>query len=286
MKNNIFPCLWFNETGNEAAKFYTETFGGKITVDTPSVTNFELFGQRIMILDAGPQFVKNASVSFTVLCETTAEVEKYWKPLSENGKILMDLGEYPWSKKYGWVEDKYGVSWQIYLREQSITQKIVPTLMFIHQNNGKAVYAMEYYTQIFPDSAVVAVSKYAEDGDNNSDNTGNVQHGHFNIDGYSLFCMDNSYEHQFDFNEAISLVVMTDDQKETDHLWNSLTAEGGKASQCGWLKDQFGVSWQIVPKKLIELMNDADPFKGRKVMEAMMTMQKIEIADLEAAHNS
>lgn len=286
MKNNIFPCLWFNETGNEAAKFYTETFGGKITVDTPSVINFELFGQRIMILDAGPQFVKNASVSFMVLCETTEEVEKYWKPLSENGTILMDLGEYPWSKKYGWVEDKYGVSWQIYLGKQSGTQKIVPTLMFIHQNNGKAAHAMQYYTQIFPDSSVVEVSKYEEDGIDISDNDGNVQHGHFKIDGYSLFCMDNSFDHQFDFNEAISLVVMTDNQEETDHLWNSLTAEGGRASQCGWLKDKFGVSWQIVPKKLIELMNDSDPFKGRKVMEAMMTMQKIQIVDLEAAYNS
>lgn len=98
--------------------------------------------------------------------------------------------------------------------------------------------------------------------------------------------MDNSYDHKFDFNEAISIVVMTDDQEETDHLWDSLIADGGRASMCGWLKDKFGVSWQIVPKKLIELMNDTDPYKSQKVMQAMMTMQKIVISDLEQAYQS
>lgn len=284
MKNNIFPCLWFDMTGNEAAKFYTETFGGKITVDTASVINFELFGQRFMILNAGPQFKKNASVSLMVMCDSEEEVEKFWHRLSENGTVLMELGNYPWSKKYGWVEDKFGVSWQLYLGERTETQKIVPTMMFIHKNNGSAAHAMDFYAEIFPDSNVAKISRY-EVGESSED-TGNVKHGHFIIDGYSLNCMDNSFDHQFDFNEAISVVVMTDNQEETDHLWNSLIADGGRASQCGWLKDKFGFNWQIVPKKLIELMNDVDPFKGRKVMEAMMKMQKIEIADLEAAYNS
>ena len=99
--------------------------------------------------------------------------------------------------------------------------------------------------------------------------------------------MDNSHDHQFDFNEGISMVVMTDDQIQTDHLWNSLLLDGGRESMCGWLKDQFGVSWQIVPKRLLELMNDFDqPQKAQKVVEAMMGMQKIVIADLEHAYNS
>ena len=99
--------------------------------------------------------------------------------------------------------------------------------------------------------------------------------------------MDNSFDHQFDFNEGISMVVMTDDQEETDHLWNSLIANGGRESMCGWLKDPFGFSWQIVPKRLLELMNDFEqPDKAQKVMQAMMTMQKIEISDLENAYNS
>ena len=138
MKNNIFPCLWFDTEGNAAAKFYTEIFGGKITVDSPSVINFELFGQRFMILNAGPQFEKNASISFMVLCETEKEVERFWNPLAEGGMVLMELGEYPWSKKYGWVRDRFGVTWQVFLGEKQGEQRIIPTMMFIHQNNGKA----------------------------------------------------------------------------------------------------------------------------------------------------
>lgn len=286
MKNNIFPCLWFDTEGNAAAKFYTEIFGGKITVDTPSVINFELFGQRFMILNAGPQFEKNASISFMVLCETEEEVERFWNPLAEGGMVLMELGEYPWSKKYGWVRDRFGVTWQVFLGEKQGEQRIIPTMMFIHQNNGKAMQAMEFYTQIFPDSKIGGVMKYAEEGNETHDIAGNVQHAHFEIDGYSFFCMDNSYDHKFDFNEAISIVVMTDDQEETDHLWNSLTANGGRPSMCGWLKDQYGVSWQIVPKKLIELMNHSDLFRAKKVVEKMMTMQKIDIAALENAFSS
>ena len=287
MNNKIFPCLWFDGNGNEAAKFYTETFAGKITVDTPVVINFELFGQKMMILNAGPQFEKNASVSFMLLCETEEEVEKYWKPLSEGGIVLMDLGEYPWSKKYGWVRDRFGVTWQVYLGEKQGEQKIIPTLMFIHKNNGKALEAMKFYTGIFPNSKLGKILKYGDGvGNETHEIPENVQHAHFEIDNYSFFCMDNSYNHKFDFNEGISVVVMTENQEETDHLWNSLTADGGRASMCGWLKDKFGFSWQIVPKKLIELMNDGDREKGQKVVEAMMKMQKIVIADLEQAYHS
>ncbi|MGZ5273935.1 MAG: VOC family protein, partial [Kaistella sp.] len=191
------------------------------------------------------------------------------------------------SKKYGWVRDRYGVTWQVYLGEKQGEQKIIPTLMFIHENNGKAMQAMEWYTQIFPNSKIGEVLKYGDGvGSETHEIPENIQHAHFEIDHYSLFCMDNSYDHQFDFSEGISMVVMTDDQQQTDHLWNSLTAGGGRASMCGWLKDKFGLSWQIVPKKLIELMNDSDPYKAQKVMQAMSTMQKIVIADLEKAYES
>lgn len=288
MNNTIFPCLWFNGDGKEAADFYCETFGGKITTDTPVVLNIELFGQKLMLLDAGPQFEKNASISFMVLCDTEEEVQKYWKNLTENGIVLMELGEYPWSKKYGWVRDRFGVTWQVYLGRNQDDQKLIPSLMFIHQNNGKAQKSMEFYTSIFPNSKIGGVLKYGDGvGNETHEIPENVQHAQFEIDGYTFFCMDNSHDHEFDFSEGISIVVMTDDQIETDHLWNSLMANGGRASMCGWLKDQFGLSWQIIPKRLLELMNDFDnPGKAQKVMQAMMTMQKIEISDLENAYNS
>ena len=98
--------------------------------------------------------------------------------------------------------------------------------------------------------------------------------------------MDNSYDHQFDFNEGISIVVMTENQEETDRYWNSLIANGGQESVCSWLKDPFGISWQIVPKILIKLMSDPDKDKGKKVMEAMMKMKKIIISDIEKAYHS
>lgn len=286
MNNDIFPCLWYNGDAKQSADFYCEVFNGKITVDSPVVLNIELFGQRMMLLNGGPQFEKNASISFMVLCETEEEVEKYWKPLSDGGMVLMELGEYPWSKKYGWVRDKFGVTWQVYLGMQG-DQKIIPTLMFIHENNGKAIEAMEMYTQIFPNSKIGNVLKYGEGvGNETHEVRENVQHADFELDGYTFFCMDNSYDHQFDFNEGISIVVMTENQEETDHLWNSLTENGGAESRCGWLKDKFGISWQIVPKRLLELMNDFDnPEKAHKVVEAMLQMQKIVIADLEKAYN-
>ena len=287
MNNNIFPCLWYDGDAKESADFYCQVFGGTITTDTPVVLNIELFGQKLMLLNGGPQFKKNASVSFMVFCETEEEVEKYWSLLSENGLVLMGLGEYPWSKKYGWVRDRFGVTWQVYLGEKQGEQKIIPTLMFIHENNGKAMEAMELYTEVFPNSKTGDVLKYGDGVGNESHEIPEiVQHAHFEIDDYSFFCMDNSYDHEFDFNEGISIVVMTDNQEQTDHLWNSLTKDGGRESMCGWLKDKFGMSWQIVPKKLIQLMNDPHQEKAQKVVQAMMKMQKIVISDLEEAYNS
>ncbi|PUB32855.1 putative 3-demethylubiquinone-9 3-methyltransferase (glyoxalase superfamily) [Elizabethkingia sp. YR214] len=284
MNNDIFPCLWCNGDAKESAEFYCQVFGGKITVDTPVVINIELFGQKLMLLNAGPQFEKNPSISFLINCASEEDVQHYWNMLSEGGMALMELGSYPWSKKYGWIKDKYGTTWELYFGEMQ-EQRMVPTLMFMHKNNGKAMEAMEFYTSTFPDSKIEGVLKY-KDGGENAENPENVQHAQFTINNYMLGCMDSSFDHKFDFNEGISLVMMTNDQKETDHLWNTLISGGGRESMCGWLKDQYGVSWQIVPKKLIELMNDSNPEKSQKVVQAMLKMQKIIITDLETAYHS
>ncbi|ATC35515.1 VOC family protein [Elizabethkingia anophelis] len=284
MNNDIFPCLWCNGDAKESAEFYCQVFGGKITVDTPVVINIELFGQKLMLLNAGPQFEKNPSISFLINCASEEDVQHYWDQLSEGGMVLMELDSYPWSKKYGWIKDKYGTTWQLYFGEMQ-EQRLVPTLMFMHRNNGKAMEAMEFYTSTFPESKIEGVLKYKDGGENGQDPE-NVQHAQFVINNYMLSCMDSSLDHKFDFNEGISLVIMTNDQKETDHLWNTLISGGGRESMCGWLKDQYGVSWQIVPKKLIELMNDTDPAKSQKVVQAMLKMQKIIIAHLEEAYNS
>ncbi|ASK29800.1 hypothetical protein CEY12_06615 [Chryseobacterium sp. T16E-39] len=285
MNNNIFPCLWCDGDAKQASEFYSKVFNGRITADTPVVMNIELFGQKLMLLNGGPQFEKNPSISFMVICDTEDEVQRYWDHLIDGGSALMELDSYPWSRKFGWVSDRYGVNWQLFFGEKDDDQKIVPTLMFIHGNNGKAMKAMEFYTQTFPNSKIKNISKY-QDGGNADEAQENIQHASFIIDGYNLYCMDSSYDHKFDFNEGVSMVIMTDDQNQTDHLWNTLTSDGGRESMCGWLKDKFGVSWQIVPKRLIELMNDSDQGKAQKVVQAMMQMQKIIIKDLEEAYKS
>ncbi len=287
MNNDIFPCLWYNGDSKQSAEFYCQVFDGKITVEVPMVINIELFGQKIMMLDAGPQFEKNPSISFMVICETEDEVQRYWDQLVDGGMALMPLDSYSWSRKYGWVKDKFGVTWQLFLGEKASDQKIIPTLMFIHQNNGKAMEAMELYTHTFPNSKIGNVLKYGDGGEGHdiTEPAENVQHAHFVIDDYSLFCMDNSYDHKFDFSEGISMVVMTDNQEETDHFWNALTSDGGQESMCGWLKDKYGLSWQIVPKRLIELTSGPDQVKAQKAFQAMLKMQKIIIKDLETAVN-
>lgn len=197
----------------------------------------------------------------------------------------MDLDSYPWSKKYGWVQDQYGVSWQLFLGEKASDQKLVPTLMFIHQNNGKAAEAMAFYTKVFPNSSIGNISKY-KDGGESGENPENVMHAHFTLNDYSLFCMDSSHDHQYDFNQGISMVVMTDGQEETDYFWNSLSAEGGSEEVCGWVKDKYGLSWQIFPKQSMKLVNDPDKDKVQKVLQAIMKMKNIIIKDLEEAYNS
>lgn len=280
MNNDIFPCLWCDGTAQASAVFYTDIFNGKITLDTPGVIMLEIFHQKMMLLNAGPQFVKNPSISFMVICDREEEVVEYWEKLSDGGTALMSLDEYPWSKKYGWIQDKFGVSWQLYTgKTPQNNQRVVPTLMFVGEHNGKALQAMEFYTRIFPDSAINGILKYKDGGGH--DVPENVQHAQFTLDDYTWYCMDSSFDHKFQFNEAVSMVVLTDDQTETDYLWEKLISNGGNESRCGWLKDQFGVSWQIVPKRLVELLNHPDLDKAQKAVHAMLQMTKIIIADLE-----
>ena len=287
MNNTIFPCLWFDGNGREAAEFYTTTFNGKITVDTPMVQNIELFGQKIMLLDGGSQFQKNASISLMVICLSETEIDNCWNALSTGGKILMPLEKYPFAEKYGWIRDKFGTTWQLIFGDiPENAQRMVPTLMFVNENNGRAKEAMDFYTQIFPNSKIEGILTYKEGGEKEA-HPENVQHAEFLIDGYKFGCMDSSLNHQFNFSEGISLVKLTDNQTETDYLWNSLISDGGNESRCGWLKDKFGVSWQIVPKRLLELGIFAeDPIKGQKAFQAMLKMTKINIQEIENAYNS
>jgi predicted 3-demethylubiquinone-9 3-methyltransferase (glyoxalase superfamily) len=188
----------------------------------------------------------------------------------------MPLNSYPWSDKYGWVQDQYGVSWQLSLGKKDLENPdVFPSLMFVGQQNGNAERAINFYTSLFKNSDIELIARY-EVGD--QDTTGNIKYSQFYIDGCRFAAMDSSMPHGFSFNEGISLVLSCESQEEIDFYWLNLT-EGGKESQCGWCQDSFGVWWQVVPSALSNLMKD--PVTGPQVTAALMKMGKIDIAGLK-----
>lgn len=285
MNNSIYPCVWVNNNAKEIVTFYCDIFPDAIiTENNGLVQMLTIKGQKLMFLNAGPQFNPNPSISFLIPSEDEHETERLYNRLAEGGIALMPLDAYPFSKKYGWVRDKFGITWQLYTGEKGNTdQYFTPTLMFINAQNGRAKEAITFYTKLFPNSKTEGVLEYPEGGE---DIPGNVQHAQFHIDGYTLACMDSSLNHTFNFDEGISLVVIAKDQQDTDYYWNGLIADGGEESRCGWLKDKFGLSWQIVPKRMMELLNDSDRQRAKRAMNAMMQMKKIIVSDLEKAADS
>jgi predicted 3-demethylubiquinone-9 3-methyltransferase (glyoxalase superfamily) len=279
MNNNIHPCIWYNGNAKAAAEFYCGLFpDSKITTDSSMVVKWELAGQTFMGLNGGPMFTTNASISFLVICEDDAEINMLWEKLSEGGIIKMPLNKYDWSERYGFLEDKFGLAWQIMKGKYSdVNQKITPTLLFVGKSFGKAEAAVNYYTQVIKPSSVDGILLYAE---NEGPAAGSVKHSQFILDGKVFMAMDGYGDHTFAFNEGISFVVECKDQDEIDYFWNTLTSDGGQESMCGWLKDKFGLSWQIIPKNIGAIM--MDPVNGQKSMQALMQMKKINIAGLTA----
>lgn len=276
MKNKIYPCLWFDGNAAQAAQLYTEVFiNTKITTENPMVVTFDLDGQKFMGLNGGPDFKPNPSISFYIVCETLDEVDRAWNKLIDGGNALMPLDKYEWSERYGWVQDRFGINWQLsYGKINDVGQKVSPSFLFTGKKAGNAKSAMKYYTSLFKDSNIGQVIEYTKD---DPDEEGYVKFSHFNLFNQVFIAMDSSLAHNFQFNEGISLVVSCDDQKEINHYWNELTS-GGQEGNCGWLKDQFGVSWQIVPTILGDLMSE--PEKAERVMKAFMKMKKLYIEEL------
>jgi predicted 3-demethylubiquinone-9 3-methyltransferase (glyoxalase superfamily) len=152
-------------------------------------------------------------------------------------------------------------------------QKITPNLWF----DTEAEEAAEFYTSIFPNSRVLDVARYTEAGPRPA---GGVMTVRFELDGQQFVAINGGP--QFPFTEAISLQITCRDQDEVDRFWERLS-EGGEESQCGWLKDRYGLSWQVVPDGMAEVFGDADPERARRAMEAMLKMGKLDIAELRRA---
>lgn len=299
----IVPWLWFDSQAEEAAHFYTALFpqsriggmlyhsdvqysdeGQEIPGRPPGSVmsvDFQLAGYRITGLNGGPLFTFTPAISFFVVCESEPEIDALWAGLTAGGHILMELGKYDWSAKYGWLQDKYGVTWQLSLGKiEDVGQKITPSLMFVGAQHGHAEEAIKLYTTIFQDSAIDGIRHVPDAGAA----TPTVQHAQFSLSHEKFMAMDSGLDHAFTFTEALSLEIACDTQAEVDYFWSKLTADGGEEGPCGWLKDKFGVSWQVVPRVLYELLNDPDKARVNRVTEAVFQMQKLDIDTLQRAY--
>lgn len=289
-------CIWLeNNDAEEMAKLYKETFTnvkeGRRSFYT---TGKEVHGQEpgalmtlelkvedldLLLLNGGKHESLNPSISFSVCCENKNELQKIYDSLSKGGSVLMPLDKYDFSECYAWIADRFGVSWQLNVTQSP--HKITPSMLFTREQAGRAKEAIEFFTGIFPNSKVIVEVPYTEE---DPDTTGTLKYSSFLLDGQNFVAMDSSLGHAFGFNGALSLMVACKDQKEVDRYWEALTAGGGEPVQCGWLKDKFGISWQIVPEPFTDLIHSSDHEKVARMTEAMFGMQKLDLAALEKAY--
>jgi predicted 3-demethylubiquinone-9 3-methyltransferase (glyoxalase superfamily) len=236
-----------------------------------------------MAINGGPAFRFTDALSFFVYCGSDGEVERLYEGLSAGGTVLMPLSHYEWTRRYAWVRDKYGLSWQLDVDEINNRQKILPTLLFVNEKADKVREAITFYNSIFPDSRVIMESPWDK---SSGLPDGSLLFAQFSLSKYLFNSMSSNMKHDYDFNESVSFMVYCETQEEIDYYWEKLLADGGEEQACGWLKDRFGVAWQIVPEIMDEMMATSDRAKLARVTEAMLKMVKLNIKQLVDAGNA
>jgi predicted 3-demethylubiquinone-9 3-methyltransferase (glyoxalase superfamily) len=304
----IISHLWFDKEAKEAAEFYASVFPhSRVThlttlKNTPSgdtdVVSFELWNQKFMAISAGPLFKFNPAISFLVnfdplLFDPSPEPEKdarkkidlVWSRLTEGGNVLMPLDKYPFSERYGWVQDRYGLSWQLILTDAKGDRRppIVPSLLFVRNKYGKAEEAIHFYLSVFKNSKLGGIHRYGQGRE--PDKEGTIMFADFMIENKWFAAMDSGHEHKFDFNEAISFMVQCKDQSEIDYYWEKLSAVS-TSEQCGWLKDKYGISWQITPIEMEEMLSQGGRQQIDRLTQAFLPMKKLDIATLKKAYEA
>lgn len=291
---NISTCLWFDDNAEEAVAFYTSVFknsrvgatshygeSGAQASGRPEgsvmTIAFELEGQEFLALNGGPQFTFSPAISQFVSCDSEKEIDNLFEKLSDGGFVLMELEKYSFSKKFAFVNDKFGASWQLNLSPRE--QKITPFLMFVGHQYGKAEEAVNFYVEQFENSKIISIERWGAEDD---EPQGMVKHAIFSIAGQEFMALDSAKPHPFTFSMATSFILHCENQKEVDRFWKDLS-NGGEPGQCGWLMDKYGVSWQVVPAALEDWLKEDDE-KTEQVMKALMEMTKLDIATLEKAH--
>ncbi|MGB3367217.1 MAG: VOC family protein [Acidaminobacteraceae bacterium] len=287
----IVPHLWFDNQALEAARLYVSLFEDSkilntaMLYDTPSgdaqTVAFQLAGFEFAAISSGPYFAFNSSISLMVACETKEEVDRLYNTLVESGSELMPLDTYDFSEWYAWISDRYGLNWQIMLVENINEHKrIRPCLLFGMEVCGKTQDAMDYYSNVFSDSKVGYINHYLEG--QATDQRAKINYAELEIFDLEIVMMDHGYGGDALFNEAISFMIRCEDQKEIDYYWGKLSFVP-EAEACGWVKDQFGLSWQIIPKMMGELLSNGTEEELERVTKAFLKMKKIDTVALEDA---
>lgn len=295
MLNKITPNLWFDGNAKQAVEFYTSAFPDSKVISTEYYPHeglldfqkelagkeltieFELGDHRFVAINAGPDFQFNSSISFMVNFDPSRDeqarghLDELWGRLIDEGEALMPLDAYPFSKRYGWVKDRYGLTWQLILTNPDGEPRpiIVPSLTFAGDATNHAEEAIEFYTSVFEDTKLGTIARYDED--TGPAKSGSLMFSDFTLAGQWFAAMDSASEKVITFNESISFSIACKDQQEIDYYWEKLSRVP-ESEQCGWCKDQYGLSWQVVPKDMDALMQGPNAFAN------MMQMKKIIIA--------
>lgn len=292
----ITPSLWFPGNASEAVDFYVDIFPDAKRGNTsyypteglldfqqplagkPITVDFEVGGFAFTTINAGNEFAFTQAISFMVNFDpsrddaASAHLDELWNALLDGGEVMMPLQEYPFSKRYGWIKDKFGLTWQLILTNPEGEERpfIVPSFLFGGPAQNRAEEAVNYYVSLFPDARLGTLAPYPEAVGPAAQ--GSVMFADFQVGGDWFAAMDSGAPQEGSFNEALSFVIACEDQAEIDAYWEKLS-HVPESEQCGWCKDQFGVSWQIIPRNLGELMSKPDAYP------TLMQQKKIVIAD-------
>ena len=282
MEQVITPAIWCDGTADEAAQFYTDVFRDtSIAEQAPGiVTTVSIHGFRLSLINGGNQYAPNPSIScilnFDPLLfggeeQARAYLDELYKRLSTGG-VLMELGEYPFSPRYAWVRDRFGMTWQLMLTDPDGDPRpfVIPSFMFGGTNHANAEEATDAWIALFDNSRRGVLYRYEEGGPLDA---GTVMFTDFTLRGTWMAATDSGTFHDFTFTPGVSIIVSCRDQEEIDRYWAGLSAVP-EAERCGWCIDRWGVSWQVVPHNIAELMADA------ATRDKVLQMGKIDLAKL------
>ena len=282
MDQRIIPAIWCDAADDEAARFYADVFReGSVVEQAPGLAaTVSIHGFRLSLINGGDQYAPNPSIScilnFDPLLfggedQARAYLDELYERLSGGG-VLMELGEYPFSPRYAWVRDRFGMTWQLMLTDPAGEPRpfILPAFMFGGTNHANAEEATEAWIALFDDARRGALRRHEEAGPMEA---GTIMFTDFTLRGTWMAAMDSGAFHDFTFTPGVSMIVSCRDQEEIDRYWAGLSAVP-EAERCGWCVDRWGVSWQVVPDNIAELMADA------ATREKILHMGKIDLTRL------